>query len=73
MEQELNFLKMDYMKDTNRLIKPMGQYKLSELMPMINQIAKENELKPSRLNDFNIIIKLISIRYFNNHGCFNSI
>ncbi len=64
---------MDCTKDINQSPRPMGQYKLSELMPMINQIARENGLKPSRLDDFNTITKLISIRYFNNNGCFNSI
>lgn len=73
MVKKHNHLNMAYMKDTSRYIKPIGKYKLSELMPMINQIAKENGLKANRLSDFNIIIKLISVRYFNNNGCFNSI
>lgn len=64
---------MDYMKDISRLPRPMGEYKISELMPMINQIAKENKLKPNRLKDFNIIIKLVGIRYFNSNGCINFI
>lgn len=64
---------MDYTKDISRLPRPMGEYKISELMPMINQIAKENKLKPNRLKDFNIIIKLVGIRYFNSNGCINFI
>lgn len=65
----LKNLKKDYVMDTISGNKPIGRYTISELYPLIDQISKEHNLKPNRVKEFKLIIKLISIRY--NNGCHN--
>ena len=49
----------------------IGQMTISEVMPALNLIAKENSLKLYKVKDFQIARKLLAIRYSYFYGAFN--
>jgi hypothetical protein len=45
-------------------MKNIGQYKLNEIMPHINEIAKQYNLDPSNIKHFEILRKLLIHRFY---------
>lgn len=46
-------------------MKTIGQHTISELMPHINLVATEYGLKINRVEDFNMIKKILVQRFYN--------
>jgi hypothetical protein len=42
----------------------IGKMKLSELLPMLNEIATQHELKLCYVKDFQVAVKILRMRMF---------
>jgi hypothetical protein len=44
----------------------IGKMKLSSLLPMLNEIAVQHELKLNRAREFKLAVRILRIRMFTN-------